>query len=108
LIQTIPIRSLEPQGMFHESEHADISAVFDLARKTAPCLLILEDSDALIKPGNRSFVLNELDGFSANTGICVVATTNYPERLDASILERPSRFDRKYPFDSPQIPERTT
>ena len=64
--------------------------------------------DALIKPNNRSFVLNELDGFSANTGICVVATTNYPERLDASILERPSRFDRKYPFDSPQIAERTT
>jgi hypothetical protein len=101
------VRSLEPQGMFHGSEHANISAVFDFARKTAPCLLILEDLDALMKPTNRSFVLNELDGFSANTGICVVATTNYPERLDASILERPSRFDRKYPFDPPEIAERT-
>jgi len=106
-VPALYVRSLEPQGMFHGSEHANLSAVFDLARKTAPCLLILEDLDALIKPSNRSFVLNELDGFSANTGICVVATTNYPERLDASILERPSRFDRKYPFDPPQIPERT-
>jgi hypothetical protein len=106
-VPALYVRSLEPQGMFHGSEHANISSVFDLARKTAPCLLILEDLDALIKPTNRSFVLNELDGFSANTGICVVATTNYPERLDASILERPSRFDRKYPFDPPQLAERT-
>ena len=106
-VPALYVRSLEPQGMFHGSEHANISTVFDFARKTAPCLLILEDLDALIKPTNRSFVLNELDGFSANTGICVVATTNYPERLDASILERPSRFDRKYPFDPPQIAERT-
>jgi hypothetical protein len=106
-VPALYVRSLEPQGVFHGSEHANISNVFDLARKTAPCLLILEDLDALIKPANRSFVLNELDGFSANTGICVVATTNYPERLDASILERPSRFDRKYLFDPPQIAERT-
>jgi hypothetical protein len=106
-VPALYVRSLEPQGMFHGSEHANISSVFDLARKTAPCLLILEDLDALIKPANRSFVLNELDGFSANTGICVVATTNYPERLDPSILDRPSRFDRKYPFDLPQIAERT-
>jgi hypothetical protein len=106
-VPALYVRSLEPQGMFHGSEHANISNVFDLARKTAPCLLILEDLDALIKPTNRSFVLNELDGFATNTGICVVATTNYPERLDASILERPSRFDRKYQFDLPQIVERT-
>lgn len=106
-VPALYVRSLEPQGMFHGSEHANISSVFDLARKTAPCLLILEDLDALIKPTNRSFVLNELDGFSANTGICVVASTNYPERLDPSILDRPSRFDRKYPFDLPQIAERT-
>jgi hypothetical protein len=106
-VPALYVRSLEPQGMFHGSEHANISAVFDFARKTAPCLLILEDLDTLIKLTNRSFVLNELDGFSANTGICGVATTNFPERLDASILERPSRFDRKYQFDPPQVAERT-
>jgi hypothetical protein len=105
-VPALYVRSLEPNSMFHGSEHANISSVFEFARKTAPCLLILEDLDALIKPANRSFLLNELDGFAANQGVCVVATTNYPERLDASILQRPSRFDRKYQFDVPGTPER--
>jgi hypothetical protein len=50
--------------------------------------------------------LNELDGFAANVGIVALATTNHPERLDPSILDRPSRFDRKYPFDLPELPKR--
>ncbi|MBL9135394.1 MAG: ATP-binding protein [Verrucomicrobiales bacterium] len=95
------VRSLESAGMFSSGEHANVSQVFDLARRTAPCLLVLEDLDSLIKPNNRSVFLNELDGFAQNTGLCVVATTNYPERLDPSILDRPSRFDRKYTFDLP-------
>ncbi|HET8840667.1 MAG TPA: hypothetical protein VFN35_04330, partial [Ktedonobacteraceae bacterium] len=41
-----------------------------------------------------------------NTGIVTLATTNHPERLDASILDRPSRFDRKYTFDLPAYAER--
>ncbi len=96
----------EPAGVFHGSEHANIARVFDLARKTAPCLLVLEDLDALVKPGNRSVFLNELDGFADNSGVCVVATTNFPERLDPSILDRPSRFDRKYTFALPGSEER--
>lgn len=95
------VRSLESSGMFSSGEHANVSIVFELARRTAPCLLVLEDLDSLIKPGNRSLFLNELDGFAQNTGLCVIATTNYPERLDPSILDRPSRFDRKYTFDLP-------
>jgi ATP-dependent 26S proteasome regulatory subunit len=51
--------------------------------------------------------LNELDGFASNIGIVTIATTNHPERLDPSILDRPSRFDRKYPFDLPELPERS-
>ena len=35
-----------------------------------------------------------------------LATTNHPERLDPAILNRPSRFDRKYPFDLPELVER--
>lgn len=88
------------------TDHSNIHQVFARARQTTPCLLVLEDLDSLIDDKNRSFFLNELDGFAANTGVVVLATTNHPERLDSAILERPSRFDRKYLFDLPAAPER--
>jgi AAA+ superfamily predicted ATPase len=91
----------------HGADEFNIRQVFDRARRTAPCVLVLEDLDSLLTPQNRSFFLNELDGFASNIGIVTLATTNHPERLDASILDRPSRFDRKYPFDLPELPERT-
>src|SRR5262249_40394830 len=71
-----------------------------------PCIVVLEDLDSLIDQKTRSFLLNELDGFAANIGVMVVATTNHPERLDPAILDRPSRFDRKYYFDLPGSAER--
>ncbi|HLK58462.1 MAG TPA: ATP-binding protein [Chthonomonadaceae bacterium] len=89
-----------------DTEHANIRRVFERARKTTPCILVLEDLDSLLTDANRSFFLNELDGFAANTGIVVLATTNHPERLDPAILERPSRFDRKYHFELPCVAER--
>ena len=88
------------------TEHDSIRRVFNRARQAAPCLLVLEDLDSLIHAGNRSFFLNEMDGFSANTGIITLATANYPERLDPAILDRPSRFDRKYHFELPGVLER--
>ncbi len=90
----------------YESEHAAIQQVFRRARATAPCLLVLEDLDSLITNENRAFFLNELDGFAENQGIITLATTNHPERLDTSILERPSRFDMKYHFELPGLTER--
>lgn len=89
------------------ADEFNIRQVFDRARRSAPCVLVLEDLDSLLTPYNRSFFLNELDGFASNIGIVTLATTNHPERLDPSILDRPSRFDRKYPFDLPEIAERT-
>jgi hypothetical protein len=90
----------------HSTDEDNIHAVFDRARKSAPCVLVLEDLDSLLNAQNRSFFLNELDGFATNAGIVTLATTNHPEKLDPSILDRPSRFDRKYPFDLPEQPER--
>ena len=90
----------------HGTEQENISEVFERARMTAPSLVVLEDLDSMINDNNRSFFLNELDGFQSNTGVVVLATTNHPEKLDTSILERPSRFDRKYYFQLPAAPER--
>jgi hypothetical protein len=88
------------------TDHDRIRDVFAQARKTTPSILVLEDLDSLIDRENRAFFLNELDGFAANTGVVVLATTNHPDKLDPAILDRPSRFDRKYHFNLPEPPER--
>lgn len=83
-----------------------ITAVFARARMTTPCVLVLEDLDSLVGKSNRSVFLNELDGMSTNNGLLVLATTNHPERIDPAIINRPSRFDRKYVFELPSETER--
>jgi AAA+ superfamily predicted ATPase len=88
------------------TEQENMSEVFKRARMTGPCVVVLEDLDAMVTDENRAFFLNELDGFEVNTGVAVIATTNHPEKLDAAILERPSRFDRKYYFELPNEDER--
>jgi hypothetical protein len=85
----------------HETDERNIEEVFDRARRIAPCVVVFEDLDAQITPDNRSFFLNQLDGFAPNAGLLVLATTNHPDRLDPAIVERPSRFDRKYHFPLP-------
>jgi DNA replication protein DnaC len=97
------IRSFKSED---DTEEENMSEVFKRARMIAPCVLVLEDLDSMIDKDNRAFFLNELDGFHPNTGLVVLATTNHPENLDSSILDRPSRFDRKYYFQLPADAER--
>lgn len=97
-LPTLYVQSLKAE---YEREDAMIARVFNRARQLQPCLLIFEDLDALITTKNRSVFLNQMDGFERNVGLIVVGTTNHPERLDASMLDRPSRFDRKYHFPLP-------
>lgn len=89
----------------HGGEQQNMSEVFTRARLT-PSLVVLEDLDSMIHGQSRSYFLNELDGFGVNTGVVVLATTNHPEKLDTAILDRPSRFDRKYHFELPAEAER--
>jgi len=97
------VKSLKSE---YTNPHHNIRQVFQRARQSAPCILVLEDLDSLVDGENRSFFLNELDGFAVNTGIAILATTNHPERIDSAILDRPSRFDRKYYFELPTLAER--
>jgi len=85
----------------HKDPAETIPALFRRARQLAPCVVVLEDLDSLVDDENRSYLLNELDGFAVNDGIITIASSNHPERLDPSLLHRPSRFDRKYRFDLP-------
>ncbi len=90
----------------YDGQHDAIRRVFQRARSVAPCLLVFEDLESIVTDDNRSFFLNELDGFAENTGVVVLATSNYPEQIDPAIIDRPSRFDRKYLFDLPSAAER--
>ncbi|KAJ7500964.1 P-loop containing nucleoside triphosphate hydrolase protein [Mycena galericulata] len=77
-----------------------IAAIFKKARKTTPCLLVLEDLDSLIEASIRTFFLNELDGFAVNNGVLILASSNNPELIDPAV-NRPSRFDVIYSFEPP-------
>ncbi|KAK3618873.1 hypothetical protein LTR56_024387 [Elasticomyces elasticus] len=87
-------------------EQSSIRNIFYQARVMAPCLLIFEDLDSLVKDKVRSYFLNEVDGLESNDGICMIGSTNHLERLDAGISKRPSRFDRKYHYKLPGHQER--
>jgi hypothetical protein len=103
-VTCIYVQSLKSR---YETEDGNVRSVFDRARELTPCCLVFEDLDAMITPKNRSFFLNQLDGFEHNDGILTLATTNHPERLDPAIVNRPSRFDRKYHFALPERDERS-
>lgn len=78
-----------------------MQAIFNKARREAPCILVLEDIDTLVEGETRSFMLNQLDGIEPNDGILVIGTANDASKLDEAILHRPSRFDTKYVFRLP-------
>lgn len=81
--------------------------MFQGVRERAPCLLCLEDLDALVTDDVRSAFLNEMDGLDEDyRGVLTVATTNHPERLDAALLQRPSRFDYRFELPLPDEEQR--
>ena len=93
--------------------------LFDQAKKSAPCIVFIDEIDAVGRQrgaglgggdGEREQALNqllvEMDGFSANEGIIMIAATNRPDILDPALL-RPGRFDRQIVVDRPDIKGRT-
>ncbi|WP_088239892.1 ATP-dependent zinc metalloprotease FtsH [Calothrix rhizosoleniae] len=94
---------------------ARVRDLFEQAKQQAPCIVFIDELDALGKSrggagpmmgGNdeREQTLNqlltEMDGFDANTGVIIIAATNRPEILDPA-LRRPGRFDRQVVVDRP-------
>ncbi len=83
-------------------EIGTVEAAFARAEACAPAILALEDVDSLFQGKvPLSHFLNRLDGLAGLEGVLVVATTNHPEKLDAALTDRPSRFDRVYVIGAP-------
>lgn len=89
--------------------------LFEQAKKSAPCIIFIDEIDAVGRHrgaglggghDEREQTLNqllvEMDGFSANEGIIIVAATNRPDILDPALL-RPGRFDRQIVVDKPDV-----
>ena len=88
--------------------------LFEEAKKNAPCIVFIDEIDAIGKSrdsrmgGNdeREQTLNqlltEMDGFDGKKGVVILAATNRPESLDKALL-RPGRFDRRVPVELPDL-----
>lgn len=94
---------------------ARVRDMFDQARKSAPCLVFIDEIDAVGRQrgtgmggshDEREQTLNsllvEMDGFDGHEGIIIIAATNRPDVLDAALL-RPGRFDRQVVIDLPDV-----
>jgi len=93
--------------------------LFKQAREKAPCIVFIDEIDAIgrargknsVQGGNdeRENTLNqllvEMDGFSTDKGVILMAATNRPDVLDTALL-RPGRFDRQIGIDRPDVKER--
>lgn len=79
LLNTLQLPCLYVQSFASQygNPQQNVHDVFERARRTTPCALVLEDLDALLTDETRSFFLNELDGFAANEGILTLASTNH-------------------------------
>ena len=95
---------------------ARVRDLFEQAQKTAPCIVFIDELDALGKARGMSAIsgghdereqtlnqlLVEMDGFDTNKGVIIMAATNRPEILDPALL-RPGRLDRHVAIDRPDL-----
>lgn len=88
--------------------------LFEQANKQAPCIIFIDEIDAIGKSRDSKFggndereqtlnqLLAEMDGFDSSKGIVILAATNRPEILDKALL-RPGRFDRRIIVEKPDL-----
>ena len=89
--------------------------LFDEAKKNAPCIIFIDEIDAIGKSRNSggyggndereqtlNQLLSEMEGFDTSKGLLILAATNRPEVLDPALL-RPGRFDRRVTVEKPDL-----
>ena len=103
--------------MFAGAGAARVRDLFKQANKKAPCIVFIDEIDAIGKKRSAQSIgndereqtlnqlLTEMDGFEGNKGVMILAATNQPESLDPALL-RPGRFDRQIRVELPDLPGR--
>jgi AFG3 family protein len=89
--------------------------LFKQAREKSPCIIFIDEIDAIGRARGRNAIVSnderentlnqllvEMDGFSGESGIIILAATNRPDVLDTALL-RPGRFDRQISIDRPDV-----
>ena len=100
--------------MFVGMGASKVRDLFKQAKEKAPCIVFIDEIDAIGKKRNGNIsgndereqtlnqLLTEMDGFDDNTGGIILAATNQPDSLDPA-LTRPGRFDRRVPVELPDL-----
>ena len=100
--------------MFVGMGASKVRDLFKQAKEKAPCIIFIDEIDAIGKKRDGQFagndereqtlnqLLTEMDGFEGNNGVIILAATNRPESLDPA-LTRPGRFDRRVPVELPDL-----
>ena len=100
--------------MFVGRGAAKVRDLFKQANEKAPCIVFIDEIDAVGKRRDQGLstndereqtlnqLLTEMDGFDNHKGIVVLAATNRPDSLDPALL-RPGRFDRRIPVELPDL-----
>ena len=100
--------------MFVGMGASKVRDLFKHAKEKAPCIVFIDEIDAIGKKRDGQFagndereqtlnqLLTEMDGFEGNNGVIILAATNRPESLDPA-LTRPGRFDRRVPVELPDL-----
>jgi len=101
----------DQKGVVFKIETADdvqnysnfMQSTFKIIENNRRIVTIIEDIDGLFQSGKatETLLLNILDGMGHMDNIVYVATTNHPEELEDRVINRPSRFDRRYKIDLP-------
>ncbi|XP_023560965.1 AFG3-like protein 1 isoform X2 [Octodon degus] len=116
----ITVNGSEFLEMFVGVGPARVRDMFAMARKNAPCILFIDEIDAIGRKRGRGHLggqseqentlnqmLVEMDGFNATTNVVVLAGTNRPDILDPALM-RPGRFDRQIYIGPPDIKGRSS
>ena len=100
--------------MFVGMGAAKVRDLFQQANEKAPCIVFIDEIDAIGKKRNGNMggndereqtlnqLLTEMDGFDGTKGVVILAATNQPDSLDPALL-RPGRFDRRIPVELPDL-----